>query len=99
MVDKHAPREVDLVLALHFNMDQQPSFGTVAPPDLNELVRPLNAKFGIRNRLAQLGIQRSPTATPVDIAMNLGEEESDERLEPQVHRFLPGFVVHGHDKS
>src|SRR6185312_13825510 len=99
MVDEHAALEVGLLLALNLDVDQEPGFFAAPQPDFDELINALDAEGGVADHLAQLVVQRLPTAMPIDVAVNVWKEEGDERLEPLGHHFLPGFVVDEHDDS
>src|SRR5439155_24940958 len=96
VVDVHSLREIRLLLALHFYVNEHPFFLTSTPPDLDQLVDHAPAQFRIAQHLLELLVQGFITATPIDLGMRVGKEEADECLEVAVQSFLPGTVKIAH---
>ena len=95
IVDVHAPRELRVARRLHFDVDQHPALGAVRRPDLDELIDVTPADLGLAHHLLELLVQRLVAARPVDLPVDLREQQRQERLEVSVQRFLPRAVVVG----
>jgi hypothetical protein len=81
-------------------VDQYPALGAVFGPDLDELIDVASAQLGLAHHLLELLVQRFVAARPINLRVNLGEQQRQERLEVSVQRLLPGaIVVDGHWQS
>src|SRR5207249_12035441 len=87
-------------LRLYLAVDQDPLLDIVLAPDLHELIDVAPAGLRVGHQLLELLVERLVAARPVDLRMNLREQQRQERLEVEVQRLLPRAVVIGrHDRA
>jgi len=82
-----------LRLALHLDMHQDASGAAVAARDRDQFVRVASAGLGIAHDPLQLLVQEAMSARPVDLGMDVREQERKEVGEIALQRLLPGAVV------
>jgi hypothetical protein len=82
-----------LRLALHLHMHQDASGAAVAARDRDQLVHVAPAGLGIAHDALQLLVQEAMPARPVDLGMDVREQERQEIGEIALQRLLPGAVV------
>ncbi len=95
IVHVHALGKARILLALHFDMNQDPRFDAIPPPDLNQFVNPAFPHRRIRRHAAQFLRQELVSSGPVNVAMRPREEKRHEVREVALQDFLPRIVVAG----
>lgn len=73
-------------------MDEKPALGAVAQPYLEKLVGQTFANPGPAYDLLKLLVEGHVTALPVDVGVNVGEEERQKRRQVEVERVFPGTI-------
>jgi hypothetical protein len=81
VIDEHALGEADGTLRLNLHMHQHPLLAAVAEVDLHQLVHHAPAQHSIERDLLQLFVQELMAGQPVDLGMDIREEEGHELLE------------------
>src|SRR5437773_7604924 len=91
-VNKHPLGKGFLLVALYFDVDQQPGLAAVLAPDLEQLVRQPATDAGVADDLLELFVEAFIATLPIDAIVDTGKEESQERGQEILEGLFPRTV-------
>jgi hypothetical protein len=82
-----------VILHLHLDVDEQPLFGAIEQPNLDQLVGSQGPQLGVGRDLPKFLFQRNRCDRPIDVPGDQREGELQEGTKEAVEGFFPGAVV------
>ena len=83
-----------VILHLHLDMDEQPLFGAIEQPNLDQLVGSQGPQLGVGRDLPEFLVQRNRCDRPIDVPGDRREGELQEGAKEAVEGFFPGALYY-----
>ena len=95
VVDVYASGQLGVIVALHFDVEQDPEGVAVDQPDFGDFVCPTTTYFGFGHQLLQFFVEKFDGFCPIDAGVKFGEEEFQKLGKVVFNDLFPGAVVVG----